>query len=75
MHCFDRFASLLVPTDVGLVGDDDQQEGCCLQPRAACSHAVVKLKIFDTRRRIWVTVADNSPVENAIAIKEDRALR
>ena len=75
MHCFDRFASLLAPTDVGLVGDHDQQEIRCLKPCAAGHYVIVELESFNARWRTRVSVPDDSPIEHSIAIKEDCAPR
>ena len=60
-------------SDVGLVGDHDQQEVRCLEACTARSYLVVELEIFDAGRRM--TVPDKSPIEHLIAIKEDCASR
>jgi hypothetical protein len=75
MHRFDRFTTLFSASDVGLVGDHDQQEIRCLKPCAAGHYVIVELESFNARWRTRVCVPDDSPIDYSIAIKEDCAPR
>ena len=75
MHRLDRFATLSAATYVGLVGDHNQKKFCCLKSRAAVCNVVVEFEIVDASRRMGLTVADDGPIEHAIAIQEDGVSR
>ena len=71
MHRLDRFATLRAAAYVGLVGDHDEEKFRCLKPRTAVGNVVIEFEILESGRRMGLTVADNGPVEHAVAIEED----
>ena len=75
MHCFNRFATLRAAAHVGLVRDHDQEKIRCLKSRAAVRNVVVEFEILDAGWRMGSPVADDGPVEHAIAIQENCASR
>jgi hypothetical protein len=60
--------------DVGLVGDDNQEEVRSLKPRTPVRNILVKLELLDVRWRVWHPVPDRDPVDYSIAIEKNCAL-
>jgi hypothetical protein len=74
VHCFNGLPRLRSAADVRLIADNDQNKAGRFQLRARRGDAGVKLEFIDTRGRKGETVAQHGPVQDPVAIEENRAL-
>jgi len=72
IHRFNGFPTLGATANVGLVGDDNQEEVRGLQPRTPVWNIAVKLELSDVRWRMWHSVPDRDPIDYSIAIQKNR---
>ena len=73
VHRFDRNTFYETVTDVGLVGDNDDQEIGVLESLHGIFHSGKQPKIFEPARSVWLAVADFAAVNYTIPVKEDCA--
>jgi len=71
VHGLDLFAALSSTADIGLVRHDDQEETRLLQLRAVFGDASEELKLSQRRRWKRKAVANDRPVQDAVAIEKD----
>jgi len=72
---FDDFPSLCAAGDVGLIGDDQQQESEIAELRQCLGNARKDLDLVETLGRMWNAVADERANENAVTVEENSALK
>jgi hypothetical protein len=75
IHRFNGFATLRAAADVGLVGDDNQQEVRRLKSGASLGNIVVKFEIPSAGWRVRLSIADHNAVEYSVAIQKNCAPR
>ena len=66
-----KLACLFSPPDVGLVGDDDEEESSLLELIAARDDIGRKLQLFRRVRRKGRSISDNGLIKDAVPIQED----
>jgi hypothetical protein len=73
VHGFDCNTAYEPITDVGLVGNNDDQEIGALERPHGILHPWQQPKIFKPARSVWLPVADFAAVNYTIPVKEDCA--
>ena len=71
VHGLNQFAALSSPANIRLVRHDKEEETGLLQTRAAFRNAGIQLKLFQRRRWKRMTVANDGPIQDAVAIEKD----
>lgn len=71
VHGFDEFAALRSATDIGLIRYHNEGETRLLQFGAALGNFGIQLKLFQSRRWKRNTIANDRPVQDAIAIEKN----
>ena len=73
MHVFDRFARDQTAANIGLIGGNDEEESGLPKPPASVPDAGQNLELADAGGWIRHVVANDSAVDHAIPVQEDRA--
>jgi hypothetical protein len=71
VHRFDGFATLGAAANVGLIGDDNQEEVRSLKPRTPVWNIVIKLERSDMRWGMRHPVPYRDAIEYTIAIQKN----
>ena len=72
VHRFDRNTVYEAVTDVGLVGDNDDQEIGVLESLYGIFHSGKQPEILEPARSVWFAVPDFAAVNHAVAIEKYR---
>src|SRR4051812_45764820 len=70
IHCIHPVARLPATGDIGLIGDDDQNEARLPELRDRLRHARKILELLDAIRSARLAIPEESPVDHPIAIQE-----
>ena len=70
---FDKSPILRSARDVGLIRNDEEQEVECFEPRQCRRRFGDDRQILERARWVWLSVAHDRSIENAVAVEENGA--
>ena len=75
VNLFDGFPGGGAAGDIGLIGNDNQQESAIVQAGKGLVRTCDELELIGRLRRVWFAAANDRFVDHSVAVEEDRLAR